>query len=895
MKFLQTNYKLLLGILIGIFTSSLNLNILGSLFELLQIAGYICVLLYFLSFTLLEILIMRNLDSSKLKLLEIKNNNNMRCLSLTMSNENLLDGKDLFKAIYNTIMSNEEFKAFGYRKIIILTCTLEDFKEFNIHSNVLIDNDTPFVDYYNSILNDLTAYNNLEYGYHNLNIVTYTIKAWNCSNLNNLNIKITHNSISMSRNLDSYNKSLQTRSYSTSTAKHWSKGLITPLSLVNKNGRLKLLSPAPIFVMDIETIKYNNVQTPIAISSCGVNNSKQESKLFLIDHVLLNSNVDLAVKQLWNKYFNYLESLNIDQSINKLSIFAHNLGDFDGYFLYKGLMNHYNPEHLSSIIDESNSFISIKLLSGNKTGLIFEWKDSLRIFPMSLDKLCALFGVQGKLIAYNPKFNDISLFDKGRILGIFKKYALQDSISLYEALFTAQLTYFNKFGVDIESIYSTATLSLKIYRTKFLDKNIFILPQHTDLFIRQGYFGGGTDVYKAYAVAEKVYYYDVNSLYPAAMLNDMPYDLINPNLINLSNRTLDSFFGFAEVEVTCPTNMLRPVLPFHMNGKTIYPVGTWKGVYFSEELKAVVKLGYQITLIRGYEFTRTKDLFTNYVNTFYELKRTSVGSEKAIAKLLLNNLYGYFGRKQISILTQNVKNSNLEPILLSRVVKSIMNINKDYSTVLSYSNINYPLLSKLNNELHNNIENFHTPIKSNVAIAAAVTAYARIHMIPFKLDPNTMYTDTDSYFTTTPIDPLLLGDQLGLMKDEMKGVLIQEALFLGPKKYGYWYYDKDGNKVEKSVFAGVPRDSLSFNEIKYNLFMGETITKNVDNRFYKSFSDLNIDIKSSFITIKNSNDKILRNWEYLPIQVKGGQVDLFGSLYNKFKNLINKTIKKYFK
>jgi hypothetical protein len=237
MKFLQTNYKLLLGILIGIFTSSLNLNILGSLFELLQIAGYICALLYFLSFTLLEILIMRNLEPLSLKLLEVKTNNNMRCLTLTMSNENLLDGKDLFQGIYNTIVNNEEFKAFGSRKIIILSCMLEDFKEFNIHSNVLIDSNTTFTDYYNSIINDLTGYNNLEYGYHNLNIITYTIKAWNCSNLNNLNIKISHNSISMTRSLNS------TRSYSTSTAKHWSKGLISPLSLVNKNGRLKLLSP----------------------------------------------------------------------------------------------------------------------------------------------------------------------------------------------------------------------------------------------------------------------------------------------------------------------------------------------------------------------------------------------------------------------------------------------------------------------------------------------------------------------------------------------------------------------------------------------------------------------------------------------------------------------------
>jgi len=320
---------------------------------------------------------------------------------------------------------------------------------------------------------------------------------------------------------------------------------------------------------------------------------------------------------------------------------------------------------------------------------------------MSLNNLCQLFWVEGKLIPYNPKFNDISLFNSPRIWGLFKKYALQDAVALYESLFVAQNLYFTKFGVDIESIYSMATLALKIFRTKFLDKDIFILPQHTDLFIRQGYFGGGTDVYKAYG--ELLHYYDVNSLYPFAMLNDMPHDLINPNLINLSNRTLESFFGFAEVVVICPTNNLRPVLPFHLNGKTIYPVGTWKGVYFSEELKAVVKLGYKITLIKGYEFTKV-DLFKDYVNTFYEIKRTSSGSEKAIAKLLLNNLYGYFGRKQINIITQNVKNINLEPILLTRVVKSLININEEYSTVLSYSNINYSLLSKLNNELQNNTE-----------------------------------------------------------------------------------------------------------------------------------------------------------------------------------------------
>lgn len=790
----NSNNKIIIGIVLGIIIANIKTIILFELsLELSNMIFYFIALLYFISFALLELLIFINKDINKLEILEIRYDKNIRSLSITMNNENLLAGEDLFKGIYNTVINNKEFKDFGHQKIIILSCTLEDFKEYNIHSNVLIDNDTPFTDYYNEISNDLGSYNNLEYGYHNMNIIRFTIKAWNCSNLKNLKIKETYNAITIERStestnkqriskrlwLDSYYKN-SNRSFSTSAVshnKHWYKALITPLSLYNKNGKLKLNSPNPIFTMDLETIKFDNVQVPIAIS-CASNNN---SNLFIIDHILLINNKELALQKLWSQYFNYLENLVNDLELDKLTIFAHNLGDFDGYFLYKALMNHYKPDNISSIIDESNSFISIKY-NDSLSNITFEWKDSLRVFPISLDKLCKVFAVEGKLTPYNPKFNSIELFNNPRIWGLFKKYSLQDSISLYNALYYAQFLYFNKFGVDIESIYSTATLSLKIFRTKFLDKDIFILPQKIDTFIRQGYFGGGTDVYKSYG--KKLYYYDVNSLYPYAMLNPMPYDLINPKLVNLANRTLESFFGFAHAKINCPLNMQRPVLPFHYEGKTIYPVGNWEGVYFSEELKAVEKLGYKITLIKGYEFTKI-DLFTKYVNTFYEIKRCSKGAEKMIAKLLLNNLYGYFGRKQINIQTQNIKNSELEPILLTKIVKSTSKINDEYSTVLSYTNINKNLLVKLNNELDSNIENFFSPIKSNVALAAAVTAYARIIMIPFKIDPNTLYTDTDSIFTTKPIDLTLLGDQLGQMKDEMNGILIEEGLFLGPKNTAF--------------------------------------------------------------------------------------------------------------
>lgn len=182
----------------------------------------------------------------------------------------------------------------------------------------------------------------------------------------------------------------------------------------------------------------------------------------------------------------------------------------------------YKPDHISSIIDEKNCFISIQHSSATPW---IEFKDSLRIFPMSLNDLCKMFNVEGKLTSYNPKFRSLDMFNDSILLNEFKKYALQDAKSLFDSLFIAQLNYWSNFKVDIESIYSTATLSLKIYRTQFQNENIFILPYNIDSFIRNGYYGGGTDVYKGYV--EKAYYYDVNSLYPYAMLNPMPHNILN--------------------------------------------------------------------------------------------------------------------------------------------------------------------------------------------------------------------------------------------------------------------------------------------------------------------------------------------------------------------------------
>jgi hypothetical protein len=206
-----------------------------------------------------------------------------------MVNNSLLEGEDLFKGIYKTLMNNKDFLNFGFQKIIILSVVLLSDTEHNLHSNILITNDTTFEEYHSTISHELAKYNNLQYGYHNETISRYVILAWNVDNEQNLLIKQTYTTKKLNK------IPTPVRSYSTLNTRKWYKGLINPISLYNKKGILKQQQVKPF------------------LTSCGVNKGKIKSKLFIIDPIMLKTDIDIAVKALWNQYFNYLEKLDIEQ------------------------------------------------------------------------------------------------------------------------------------------------------------------------------------------------------------------------------------------------------------------------------------------------------------------------------------------------------------------------------------------------------------------------------------------------------------------------------------------------------------------------------------------------------------------------------------------------------
>ena len=82
------------------------------------------------------------------------------------------------------------------------------------------------------------------------------------------------------------------------------------------------------------------------------------------------------------------------------------------------------------------------------------------------------------------------------------------------------------------------------------------------------------------------------------MCNPMPIEFLGES--EGTNVKLKDIFGFAEAKITVPDNINIPLCPFKVDNETIHPIGSWIGIYFTEELKAVENSGYKVELIKVY-------------------------------------------------------------------------------------------------------------------------------------------------------------------------------------------------------------------------------------------------------------------------------------------------------
>nr|YP_009487265.1 hypothetical protein [Russula foetens]AWB36167.1 hypothetical protein [Russula foetens] len=557
-----------------------------------------------------------------------------------------------------------------------------------------------------------------------------------------------------------------------------------------------------IITLDIETYVKDNILKPYCISWFNGNTSHS---YFINDYNNIEYMIKAAIKDFMiKKYDNY-------------KVYIHNMAGFDAiFFLLKILAN------LGDIkpIIHHDKLISI----GFKfNGYNITFKDSQQMLIFSLRNLAKAFGVniQKSYFPYDfVKENNLDYIGITPDLKYFNgishdeydgitsynwnlrneaiKYCEIDCISLYQILTKFNTMIFDLFKINIHKYPTLSSLSFAIFRTHFLKMNT--IPQLTGQIakdIRLSYTGGAVDMYQPFnEEGTKIHCYDVNALYPFTM-EDKLMPTGKPIFFKGDIRKVDpNAFGFFFCNIETPTDLLHPIIQTHINTehglRTIAPLGQWSDMIFSSELDNAMKLGYKFEILWGYKF-EPENVFKDYVDCLYQMRLNYPKSNplNLVAKLLMNSLYGRFGmidefpditifrdKKSFNEFMKNINLEVLETIELGdKLLVKYRSEDKNQQTML-YGNL----------ETHN----------VSIAIAAAITAYARIHMSKFKNNPkiNLYYSDTDSIYTDSEIaDELISNIELGKLKLENTA---KKAIFLAPKLYCLLTND---NKREYLLFS----------------------------------------------------------------------------------------------
>jgi hypothetical protein len=153
-------------------------------------------------------------------------------------------------------------------------------------------------------------------------------------------------------------------------------------------------------------------------------------------------------------------------------------------------------------------------------------------------------------------------------------YLTKDLISLHQVILSFRSIIFNKYQQKVENFLTLSALAFGIFRGYFMGSDCDIRLSHgaVDRDIRKAYMGGIVEIFKNFG--KNLVCLDINSLYPFAMLNDMP---TGSALLSVKPE-LGGSFGFFYAEVHCPETMKYPTLPFrHPKLGVICPTGRWKG------------------------------------------------------------------------------------------------------------------------------------------------------------------------------------------------------------------------------------------------------------------------------------------------------------------------------
>lgn len=432
------------------------------------------------------------------------------------------------------------------------------------------------------------------------------------------------------------------------------------------------------------------------------------------------------------KFFKFLEVHD-----GPLNIYAHFGGKFDFMFLLDEILKSKTYD-ATVLVPRGSSILYFQVKIGARE---YTFRDSSALLPFSLKSITENFGVSHMKQEW----------DHSKTKGYSKElsvYLQHDCKGLYESLkMFWSWPLIQKAGPSS----TIAGQAMRVFRT-YLKEELWGLGDRAADFCRLSYLGGRVEIFRPACTKGPLYEYDVNSLYPYVM-RDNVYPVGNGHF---TYDFVTDLLGIYEANVVAPALLDVPSLGIISDGKFLFPVGRFKGVWTNVELEYAKTLGYRIEVVKGYVFPQSRKLFYDFITDLYEIRLTSPKNSVSdiAAKLLMNSSYGRFG--------MSLDKENL-------VFGSNDSEGMDEYKTLTIGG-RHVAISK---------EPVRLRTFTHPAIASFVTSYARIHMhkIFRNLGTDLYYTDTDSIFTTRVLDH---GKDLGQLKLE---ATYESAIFLLPKTY----------------------------------------------------------------------------------------------------------------
>lgn len=341
---------------------------------------------------------------------------------------------------------------------------------------------------------------------------------------------------------------------------------------------------------------------------------------------------------------------------------------------------------------------------------------------------------------------------------------------------------------------TVAGQSFKAYRRRFMNVDIYIHDDERALQIeRAAYAGGRTEVFRMGSY-NKIYYVDVNSMYPYVMKkHKYPKRLVT----RWKTTTIENMLQFMNDNdyLICADCLIKTDKPIYMKkGKRLlFPTGQFWTSLSTPEILYAIEHGHLLE-VENVCFYESDYLFVEFVDYFYNarLDAKHAGDEvrNLLYKLIMNSLYGKFGQRMF-------KNIVVDTAPIDEVGEYTI-----YDEVLG---IKYRKVFGGKVWEKDESAEAQEAYNSFPAIAAHVTSYARM-LLWDGIDTvgleNMYYCDTDSLMCSEAgyqklldrglIDP----DRLGAFKLEDIG----DVELYGGKDYVFT--GRDGEKTTKLKGVG---------------------------------------------------------------------------------------------